>query len=332
MSAFFYRRQHGFTMIELMVAMTMGLVITAGAVSLFLASKRSYNDIERSARLQENGRAALYFLTRDLRHVNFWGDLIDVSNGLKAPDLNMTGTCSGWASSTGANDLVSNRFVVSDNASADAFFTGCLNDIKANTSAVAIKRVRAHDDSYTSAGFYNSLDAGDYFLRSNSGLGNIIAKGSTQDTGALTAASEGKDWEYQPVIYFVRDFSVADGDGIPSLCKVYGNPRMTTRCLVEGVEFLHIEYGLDTNTDGLADTYQPNDAAGTLDMSQVITIRIYVLVRELEQDFAYTNTNTYRMGSKTVTFSAGDNDRYHRALFTTTVIPQNQRTLPITVN
>lgn len=63
--------QRGFTLVELMVAMTVGLFISAGVISLFIGTKQSYRTNEGIARLQENGRFAIDYLSRDVRQAGF---------------------------------------------------------------------------------------------------------------------------------------------------------------------------------------------------------------------------------------------------------------------
>ena len=48
--------ERGMTLVELMVAMTIGLFLTAGIISLFTVTKQSYRAAEAMSRLQENGR------------------------------------------------------------------------------------------------------------------------------------------------------------------------------------------------------------------------------------------------------------------------------------
>ena len=49
-------RSAGFTMIELMIAMTLGLFIVLVVEQVFLSSKDSYTTVEELSRLQENAR------------------------------------------------------------------------------------------------------------------------------------------------------------------------------------------------------------------------------------------------------------------------------------
>lgn len=65
------KTQHGLTLIEIMVAMTIGLIILIGVGTVFLSSLRTYRIQEDSARLQESGRYALEAIGRSVRQAGF---------------------------------------------------------------------------------------------------------------------------------------------------------------------------------------------------------------------------------------------------------------------
>jgi type IV pilus assembly protein PilW len=60
-------RARGFSLIELMVAMALGLLVSAGIVTAFSATSRSTKAQNALARVQENGRYAMTRLESDLR-------------------------------------------------------------------------------------------------------------------------------------------------------------------------------------------------------------------------------------------------------------------------
>jgi type IV pilus assembly protein PilW len=64
------RVQAGVTLVELMVAMALGLLVAAGIVSVFLSTSDSHRVQSQMARLQEDGRFAVTRLARDLRMAN----------------------------------------------------------------------------------------------------------------------------------------------------------------------------------------------------------------------------------------------------------------------
>ncbi|HKT32143.1 MAG TPA: PilW family protein [Gammaproteobacteria bacterium] len=66
-------RQQGLSLVELMIALVVGLVFMAGVISMFLASRQSYTLGSAVARLQENGRFALDFMRPVLRIAGYTG-------------------------------------------------------------------------------------------------------------------------------------------------------------------------------------------------------------------------------------------------------------------
>lgn len=65
------RAQPGFSLVELMIAMTIGLVIALVIGELFVANQRTYTVQDENARVQENARFALAMLSRQVRMAGF---------------------------------------------------------------------------------------------------------------------------------------------------------------------------------------------------------------------------------------------------------------------
>ncbi len=72
----------GFSLVELMIALLIGLVIAIGVVQIFSATRATYQLDESLARAQENGRFALEFLSQDVRHAGYAGCNRDASTHL----------------------------------------------------------------------------------------------------------------------------------------------------------------------------------------------------------------------------------------------------------
>jgi len=66
-------RDAGFSLVELMVAMTIGVVLIFGATQVYVDSRNAYEGNETIARLQENARYALSVIEPDIRMSNYWG-------------------------------------------------------------------------------------------------------------------------------------------------------------------------------------------------------------------------------------------------------------------
>ncbi|NOX76102.1 MAG: prepilin-type N-terminal cleavage/methylation domain-containing protein [Gammaproteobacteria bacterium] len=65
-------RQQGFTLVEIMVALTIGLVMTAGILQISQANKASNRLVRNLSFVQENMRTAMELLKRDVRRAGFF--------------------------------------------------------------------------------------------------------------------------------------------------------------------------------------------------------------------------------------------------------------------
>lgn len=94
----------GFSLIELMVAVAISVIILAGVLTMMSASKKTYTQQMDRARLQENARFALDFISRSLRMAGYFGCADIIPDGLPA----VTGLDSGSDDlfGTGADDWV----------------------------------------------------------------------------------------------------------------------------------------------------------------------------------------------------------------------------------
>ncbi|MFT3756868.1 MAG: PilW family protein [Pseudoxanthomonas sp.] len=79
----------GLSLIELMIAMLIGLLLILGVVQIFSASRTAYQLTEGLSRTQENGRFAMDYLQRDLRMVGHYGCINDQSRLQQAGKLSM---------------------------------------------------------------------------------------------------------------------------------------------------------------------------------------------------------------------------------------------------
>jgi type IV pilus assembly protein PilW len=92
--------------------------------------------------------------------------------------------------------------------------------------------------------------------------------------------------------------------------------------LVEGIERLNVEYGLDTDGDGQPDATSTDPTTYTYagcttctapnNWSNVVTARIYLLARNIEPSPGYTDTKSYTLGGQAI---AAANDAYRRHVY-----------------
>ena len=98
------RSQQGITLIELMIALVIGLLATGAMLKVYVDSSRLYRFNESLARIQENGRFGLEFIRRDARMAGFWGcnSAVDLANW-PPPGSDIAGYVTG-TNGTGPND------------------------------------------------------------------------------------------------------------------------------------------------------------------------------------------------------------------------------------
>ena len=61
------RLARGLSLIELMIALLLGLLVVGGAIGIFTSNRRAYNATESLSRVQENARVAFEMMSRDVR-------------------------------------------------------------------------------------------------------------------------------------------------------------------------------------------------------------------------------------------------------------------------
>lgn len=91
----------GFSLVELMVAITLGLIITAAVTQIFVATRSAYTLEEGLSRTQENGRFAMEFLTQDIRMAGYSGCVGNLTLGT------VTGSGPGIGCTTSLCNIVS---------------------------------------------------------------------------------------------------------------------------------------------------------------------------------------------------------------------------------
>lgn len=54
-------KQRGLSLVELMIAMALGLILTLGVIRIFISSKQTYTVVTSQSQAQENARVARHF-------------------------------------------------------------------------------------------------------------------------------------------------------------------------------------------------------------------------------------------------------------------------------
>jgi type IV pilus assembly protein PilW len=316
-------RQAGVSMVELLIALTIGLILSFGVVNLFLQSKTSFYQDEQTAQLQENGRWALRYVVRELSMGGFLGGILD--GGAVTTTTAVANDCAvGWALAT--NTALEHLDNVTDAQATAAYACLGSGEVLPGTDMLAMRRTQ--DSPHVNDGSVAaSLSNNTFYLRvQDYGASSSLVKGSAITNADKTAGSTVDVWQYKPQLLFVRDYSFSPGDGIPTLCRKILTTSAaalaldSTECLVEGIENLQVEFGLDTSNplDYVPDYYEMTPTATELE--NAVTARVYVLSRSINEVAGYTNDKTYTLGNSTV---AAANDGYYRRVLQTTVMLRN---------
>ena len=255
--------QLGFTLIELMLGVTLGFLVSAIVVSLYVNTSKGLAQNERYAWMQENARFVLKTLSEDLSMVDFWGRLMatDVIGTAVASPVGDCGIDVNVFNGDAAI-LVNNNHV----SPAATQFVPCAlltANIRPNTDLLVLKRVQGSSTSSTFVDVADidndtntteiltlggsALNNGVVYLRSTSANGSFVANASAANPPGLGET----DWRYIPRVYFVRTFYEVPGDQIPSFCRlvIAGAGLTATECIAEGIEDFHIQFGIDTDSD-----------------------------------------------------------------------------------
>jgi type IV pilus assembly protein PilW len=353
------RAQQGLSLLELMIALAIGLGLLAALTTVFVNSSRSHAELARASQQVENGRFAVATLQNEIWHAGFFGRHVAYTTAAPTalPDPCSTNVDTGTPTPTPLqNALVFAIQGYNDPASVPAPLT-CLpaSDFVANNDILIVRRAdsRATAPAALVANtFYLQAVAEPYSPATLQILKPIIAKGnpSTAFTQASPTTGElGEIRRYHVHIYFVAPCSAPAGGGtsctganddsgrpIPTLKRLELSANGTFQIipLVEGIEKFQVEYGIDTPLtglpvgapyagDGMPDSYK---AAPTVaEFSQVVAVRLHVIARATEPSAGYVDTKTYDLGLHgTYEPNLVPADRaYKRHLFTTVVRLQN---------
>lgn len=321
-------RNSGFSLVEVMVTLVLGLVVMASIVNLFINTKQNHVQNERLGSVLENGRFALRMLSTDLKTVGFMGGVLDNTAITQDGSLSLISDCGQASETNWVYDLNTYRymqFLYDASPSAVSTQFNCINsaDLKPNTDVLVVKRVYTEKET-------GALSQDAVYVRSdyNTGCFWYHSASSTTPSGGACPTVDFEDWRYIVNIYYIRNYANTPGDGNPTLCKKYlsvttgGSPEPTMReiCLAEGIEHFHVQYGLDTDTpkDGIANIFVSNPTAAQVS-NDAVSAKIFLLVRARTEDPTFSNTKTYSLGSRTVTV----NDNYYRRVYSTQVVLRN---------
>ena len=319
----------GFSLVELMVAVTIGLLILLAMSTLLSQQSRSRDELDKSAGQIENGRYALVLLQNDLQHAGFYG----VFGGTIAAPAALPNPC---ATTNAAIDESLGMPVQGYDAPATipAPLSGCLADANhvPGTDVLVIRRVQANDTLPA----IGSLVSGRVYVQTTP-IAKVIGRGGTSPSPFTLLKKDNVTpadiRAYVEHIYFISPCNVfesgqtvctAEADGgspIPTLKRLElgvsaGSPAFVTVALVEGIQDMQLDYGLDAANSGAPST--PFITAPTLaQWPNVMAVDVTLLARNTRPTRGFNDTRTYDMGAAG---SVGPfNDEFKRHVYKATV-------------
>lgn len=341
-------RARGLTLVELMVSMTLGIVLLGGLVSIFVQNKTTYQMQSGLGALQESGRYAIARISRDIQQSGYGGcvspdfsphmimlvahpssdDWLDdylAGISVRTPTASTFG---GVSLATGTNAL---EIVGPLDAAA--------GNVVGETAPGSPVIVTGDAAQFAAQEYAMLADCGgaDVFLvttRSTNSDGNAVLNHSTatvtRPDGSTTQNSQtnfSREFGSGSIvlqlarhIYFVADTG-RNNNSNSTIRSLYLFDGTSTQELVEGIEDMQIQYGLDTDGDGSVDGF--SDPAGVTDWTGVASVRISLLVNSIDSA-GTVEANYLYVPSSSVAISPASGDYRLRQEFTRLVSVRNQ--------
>lgn len=305
-------KQQGLSLIEMMVAIVISMLLMAGVVSIFVNNKQTYRVQEAVSRLQENGRFAMMFLTKDIRMADFWGcagstsnvtnQVISADNGTTQPPIDIgIGGVSG-----------------SDNGGLNGSDTIVLQGAYGSGLSIASHNVNAASFSLNTVdhGFEDGdivitsdCEKADIWMITNANSGSTVTiVGNTGNVQNNLKNQNKPSLEYpEGNMFKAFNYSYSIQTGASGEPALFRSENGVDSELVEGIEDMQIKYGEDTDSDGTANVYR--DAGSVTNMENVVSISVTIIVRTMEDNVALTTA---------------DGDKRIRRRFTSTIAVRNR--------
>lgn len=298
------RRISGFTLLELMIAMAIGLFLIGSVLAAVLAAASTGRARDRAADIQTNGRYAIDLMKRDLQHAGFLGGTSLFYPDAPAPiavanvcDANMIGRISQriW----GADDT-------------NPYAGSCIPaDNYARGDVLVVRRLSANNSVSPYAGnqiyYRSSYEGGEYF------------QGPTApDFSGTNRQPPYNDHVLEETVYYISPYTVSANESprVPALyrLRLAAGPAMVPELVASGVENLQVRFG---RFDASGTQYL--DASSVTDWDSISSLQISLLIRGASVEPGYTNTTTYDLGNQQVR----PNDGYRRLAFGSVVQLRN---------
>jgi type IV pilus assembly protein PilW len=295
------RALRGFSLIELMVALTIGLLIVAAMLANLNASSASNRTNARVSEYQTNGRFAIDFLRRELQHTGFAGVSWTNLTELGTTSTTDYGCGAGFAANIlqpiwGANDT-------------NPFSGSCIQPANYARGDILVLR-RADLNSIPTT---TTLSSTKLYFRAEYLQGSVYL-GPTRPTSLQTPVA---DYLLHTDVYYISPWtdSSTESPQVPALYRMtLGNgPAMSAQLIASGIENMQVQYGV--STDAGVRYYNASDVTSDL-WTSVISVRLWLLARSTTVDTGNVSTAAYAMGDVTYPDrSTTASDGFQRQLF-----------------
>ncbi len=290
-------RQRGLSLVELMISMAIGLLLLAGITSLIVSQSASRDELEKSSRQIENGRYAMQLLKDDIELAGYYGDFSPASGVAVTVPTNPCGiTLSDWNANTPTVPVG-----IFGYAPAAANPTPCtqVTNYQPNTAVLVIERASTLAVSAVPAPTNGAtylqvsrcpLDTPQTFVIGTSGY--TMQK---TDCAAGVAGTPADLRQFYVNLYYISSCDICSPtpDNIPTLKLVQNGAAPIP--LVEGIENMQFDYGIDTDTDGYPNIYTTTPTS----WPDVVAVRVNLLARNNDSTMNYQDTKTYCLSGNT---------------------------------
>ena len=298
-------KQAGFSLIELMIAVAIGLFLIAGALTVYVNTNDSQRMVEDQVAMMDEARFAMEVIGYDLRHAGNFGrmnepELVDTSliTGLIANDCLPTG----WAADA-------TNWVYAYNDTTD---DGVRNITGCTTGHITGDIIETR----------YALNTPIVALQPNKVYLNGDVNGSTYFTGAVAPDPGRQNYEAVANAYYIGSYSYAVGDNIPSLRRIsiQPGPVVSDDMVLSGVENLQVMIGTDVDNDGTVDTY--SDPSSAINWNWARSVQIWLVVRSNDLQPDIDTSANFTIAGQNVAYP---NDGYRRFMISTVVSLRNSK-------
>jgi len=295
------RGQQGFSLVELMVAMVLGLFLMGGVIQFSLANKVTYRLQEGLGRIQETGRYALHFIGQSARGAGYFGcaglELVTPNVIAKNPPADMSSLTTDTPISGLENVATGNAYgavagsdvlILRGLAEEGIGLTGNTTPVNANIQVQVTKgNVTFEADDLILIADCAGADLFRATSVSKSGTKTtIVHASSANNTNNLSRAYGADATVAKPFInhFYVKDTGRNNSAGQPILGLFRRDMDGVDEELAEGVSDFQVLYGVDRDANHEADIYQnAASVTGGGDWDHVVSVRISLLLDSIEE-------------------------------------------------